>query len=135
MKVKMLVNTYHTIIIRAYQFLWYDYDLSTFMINDRDIYFCKKESHYYKVYLRWSSSFVVVSKKSFLNIITNVESHFWFAIKHLMEKINVYRQYITKFTACEFINTSLQHHLLTFVFGDFHWCSLMWNSMARKRWV
>ena len=40
-------------------------------------------------------------------------------------KINVYRQYITKFTACEFINTSLQHYLLTFVFGIFHWCSLM----------
>ena len=76
MKVKMLVNTDHTIIIVAYQFLRYDNDLSTFMINDMDIDFCKKGSHYYKVYLRLNLSFIVLSKKSFLNFITNVESHF-----------------------------------------------------------
>ena len=48
-------------------------------------------------------------------------------------KINVYRQYITKFTACEFINTSLQYRLLTFVFGNFYWLSLMLNSIATSR--
>ena len=44
-------------------------------------------------------------------------------------KINVYRQYITKFTACEFINTSLQYRLLTFVFEIFigdHKCEIVW---------